>query len=106
MTAMEPWNMAFEESGTYVLTPEAVREGAPAASGVYAIFTPERWVFIGARDDVRQALFQHLSSPDPCFQQYGPLSFSCELAAASERAGRRDALTAELRPACNISESG
>jgi len=59
-----------------------------------------------ASDDVRQALFQHLSSPDPCFQQYGPLSFSCELAAASERAGRRDALTAELRPACNISQRG
>jgi hypothetical protein len=106
MTAMEAWDMAFEESGTYVFTPEAVREDAPAASGVYAIFTPERWVFIGASDDMRQALFHHLSSPDPCFQQYGPLSFSCELAAASERAERRDALIGELRPVCHISERG
>jgi hypothetical protein len=101
---MVAWDMAFEESGTYVYTPEAVREDAPRASGVYAIFTPEQWVFIGASDDVRQALFQHLDSPDPCFQQYGALSFSCELAAASERADRRDALIAELRPVCNRNE--
>jgi len=66
MSAMEAWSMAFEESGTYVFAPEAVRGDAPAASGVYAIFTPERWVFIGASDHVRQALFQHLSSPAPC----------------------------------------
>jgi hypothetical protein len=93
--------MPFEEFGTYVFTPEAVREDAPSASGLYVIFTPERWVFIGASDNVRQALFQHLNSPDPCFQQYGPLSFSCELAAPTERADRRDALIAELRPVCN-----
>jgi len=43
MTAMEAWNMAFERIGHIRLHPEAVREGAPTASGVYAIFTPERW---------------------------------------------------------------
>jgi hypothetical protein len=94
-------DMSFEEFGTYVFTPEAVREDAPSASGVYAIFTPAEWVFIGASDDMRQALFQHLNAPDPCVQQYSPLSFSCELADASERAGRRDALIAELRPVCD-----
>jgi hypothetical protein len=99
--------MPFEEFGTYVFTPEAVREDAPSASGVYAIFTPAEWVFIGASDDVRQALFEHLNAPLPCFQQYSPLSFSCELAAASERADRRDALIAELRPVCDTrAESG
>jgi hypothetical protein len=95
--------MPFEEFGTYVFTPEAVREDAPSASGVYAIFTPAEWVFIGASDDVRQALFQHLNAPDPCFQKYSPLSFSCELAAAAERTDRRDALIAELRPVCEAS---
>ena len=95
--------MPFEEFGTFVFAPEAILEDAPSASGVYAIFTPEHWVFIGASDDVRQALFQLLNSPDPCFQQYGPLSFSCELAAASKRAELLDTLIAELRPVCNTS---
>jgi hypothetical protein len=93
--------MPFEEFGTYVFTFEAVREDAPSASGIYAIFTPEQWVFIGASDDVRQALFQQLNAPDSCIQQYSPLSFSCELADASERADRRDTLIAELRPVCD-----
>src|ERR1700687_825667 len=63
-------DMSFEEFGTYVFTPEAVREDAPSASGVYAIFTPAQWVFIGASDDVRQALFEHLDAPGPCFHQH------------------------------------
>jgi hypothetical protein len=95
--------LPFEGFGTYVFTFETVRQNAPSTSGVYANFTPKQWVFIGASDDVRQALFQHLNSPDPCVRQYSPLSFGCELVAASERADRRDALIGELRPVCDTS---
>ena len=93
--------MAFDGVPTYAFDAEAVRDGAPEESGVYAIFTPTRWVFIGDSDNVRAALFQHLNTPNLCIYKYHPLSFSCELASRSERAGLREALLAELRPACH-----
>ena len=43
---------------TYMFTFEAVREKAPNASGVYSIDTPERWVYVGESDDVKQSLFR------------------------------------------------
>ena len=92
--------MAFE-GPTFVFTPRAVREGAPDQSGVYAIFNPAHWVFVGDNDNMRQALFSCLNTPNACINSHEPLSFSCEVASPDERGGRRDALIAELRPICN-----
>ncbi len=93
--------MAFE-GPTFVFTPRAVRDGAPEESGVYAIFTAARWVFVGDADDMRQALFSCLNTPNVCINSHQPLSFSCEVASPNNRSARRDALIAALQPICNV----
>ncbi len=93
--------MAFEGHGAFPLTPAGILAGAPEESGVYAIHTPTRWVFIGDGDNVRQALFDHLNAPDERLDAFHPLSFSWEAAAPAGRAALRDALIGELRPVCN-----
>ncbi len=93
--------MAFEGHGAFPLTVAGILGGAPEASGVYAIHTPTRWVFIGDADNVRQALFDHLNARDELLESFQPLSFSWEAASCAERGALRDALIAELRPVCN-----
>ncbi len=94
--------MAFEGSASFPLTPGGILAGAPEASGVYALHTPTRWVFIGDSDDIRQALFEHLNATDRRFDAFQPLSFSWEVAPPAERRALRRWLIAELRPACNL----
>jgi hypothetical protein len=93
--------MANGDGETYAFTYEGVREKAPNASGVYTIYTSQRWVYVGESDDIKQSLFQHLNEPTACMDRFGPLSFSCELVPATERAAHQQTLIAELKPACN-----
>jgi hypothetical protein len=66
---------------TYALGFRAVQDKAPSASGVYAIFTSRRWLYVGKSDDIRQSLFQSLNNPDPGWSaEHRPLSFSFETA--------------------------
>jgi hypothetical protein len=64
---------------TYAFGFRAVQDKAPSASGVYAIFTPRRWLYVGQSDDIRQSLFQGLNDPDAAWSaENRPLSFSFE----------------------------
>jgi|KBSMisStandDraft_5_1062788.scaffolds.fasta_scaffold3843720_1 hypothetical protein len=92
--------MADRDSDGYMFTFEAVRRKAPRASGVYTIYTARRWVYVGESDDIQQSLFRHLNTPNDIINQFGPLSFSFELAPADKRRARRQALVAKLAPAC------
>lgn len=93
--------MAYEAGSTYAFTYQGVQEKAPSASGVYTIYTSQRWVYVGESDDIQQSLFRHLNEPSACIDQFGPLSFSFELAPTPERVSRQQDLVAELEPACN-----
>ena len=44
---------------------EGVREKAPSASGVYMIYTAERWVYVGGSDDIRQSLVRRDPTSEP-----------------------------------------
>ena len=92
--------MIDQDSDTYMSTFEAVRRKAPSASGVYAIYTARRWVYVGGSDNIQQSLFRHLNEPDACISRFGQLSFSFQLAPADERQARQHALIVELEPAC------
>ena len=92
--------MAILDNDTYPFTFEAVREKAPNASGVYRLYTPQQWVYIGESDDIRQSLFRLLNEPSESLTRFGPLSFSLELASAAERHALQQGLIAELEPAC------
>lgn len=74
---------------------------APTASGVYTIFSGRRWVYIGESDDIRQSLYRHLNESIPCMNEFGPVSFSFELAPADRRVALAQSLVARLKPACN-----
>ena len=93
--------MAYEDSGTYVFGYKAIQDKAPNASGVYTIYTSQRWLYVGESDDIRQSLFGHLNEPGACMKRRGPLSYSFEVVPAAERVTRQQALVAALAPACN-----
>ncbi|HWW86234.1 MAG TPA: hypothetical protein VNZ26_21715 [Vicinamibacterales bacterium] len=93
--------MAHDGGETYPLAYQAVQEMAPNASGVYTIYTSQRWVHVGESDDIRQSLFRHLNDPPACMARYGPLSFSFETVPMAERVSHQQALVAALKPACN-----
>ena len=84
---------------TYALGFRAVQDRAPDASGIYAIFTPQRWLHIGETDDIRRSLLDHLNNPDANgLSEGGPLSFSFEVVPPAGRVTRRRALIAQLAP--------
>ena len=93
--------MTHAGTDTYVFGYKAVQDMAPAASGVYTIYTSQRWIYVGETGDIRQSLFDHLNTLGACMKRRGPLSYSFELVPAAERVTRQQALIATLVPACN-----
>ena len=92
--------MTYEHSGTYAFGYRAVQDKVPNMSGVYTIFTSQRWLYVGESEDVKQSLFRHLNDPSACLARRGPLSFSFEVVPAAERVGRQRARVAALAPTC------
>jgi hypothetical protein len=88
--------MAGDES--YAFMYAGVHE-APNASGLYTIYSPQRWVYVGESDDIRQSLFRLLNDSPAWMDRFGPLSFSFERLPPDERAACRQALVEELNPA-------
>ncbi len=74
---------------------------APAMSGVYAIYKPSAWIYIGESRDVQARLLEHLNGDNACILQQGPTGFQCEAVAANQRVARQDALILALAPTCN-----
>jgi hypothetical protein len=91
--------MRDQMGNTYALGFRAVQDRAPDASGIYAIFTPQRWLHIGETDNIRRSLLDHLNNHDANgLAKSGPLSFSFEVVPAAGRVTRRRALIAQLAP--------
>ena len=82
----------------YAFTYAGVHE-APNASGVYTIYSPQRWVYVGESDDIRQSLFRLLNESPTWMDRFGPLSFSFEQLPPAERAACQVALVEQLNPA-------
>jgi hypothetical protein len=93
--------VAYGGSETYAFGYQAVRQKAPNASGIYTIYTSQRWLYVGESDDIRQSLFGHLNELGACMERRGPLSFSFEVVPVAERVTRQQLLVAGLVPACN-----
>jgi len=97
--------MAFAETRylNYKLTRESIIQNAPAASGVYGLFSAF-WICVGEAEDLRASLLQHLESDNPCICHYRPSGFAFELAAPDTRHARRQELVRELEPMCEGAE--
>ena len=87
--------MARDES--YAFTYAGVHE-APSASGVYTIYSPQQWVYVGESDDIRQSLFRLLNESSAWMERFGPLSFSFEPLPRAERAACQAGLVEQLNP--------
>ena len=93
-----PW------AGTQVwpFTKHGILANTPNASGVYALWTGETWVFIGESNDILRRLLELFVSPRPCLAKYVRLVFGYELVSTeAQRVARQDQLIRELVPACN-----
>ena len=93
-----PW------AGTQVwpFTKDGILANTPNASGVYALWTGETWVYIGESNDILRRLLDLSGSPRPCIAKYMRLVFGYELVSTeAQRVARQDQLIRELVPACN-----
>jgi len=93
--------MPWRNVRSFLYNASSVRQNAPAASGVYGIFTPHEWIYIGESQDIQARLLQHLNGDNACISTSGATSFSFELVPAQQRAVRQSALVLEYQPACN-----
>ena len=93
-----PW------AGTQVwpFTKNGILANTPNASGVYALWTGETWVYIGESNDILLRLLELFGSPRPCIAKYARLVFGYELVSTeAQRVARQGQLIRELVPACN-----
>lgn len=75
---------------------------APMESGVYVLYKPKVWIFVGECSDIRGRLLQHLHDDNPCITQHSPTRFKFELVAGrTERVAHEHKLVAALNPVCN-----
>ncbi len=94
-----PWN------GSAVCIYDRVSIGhVPTTSGVYAVLSAGRWLYVGESGSLRGSLRLQLSGVNPRLVAFNPTHFMYELVPDAERAARRRELILEFRPACNQSE--
>lgn len=77
-----------------------VLEKSPIQSGVYALFSGEKWVYIGESENIQVHLLKHLNGPDSCVLQNDVTSFAYESVPAESRVRRQNALIREFNPVC------
>jgi hypothetical protein len=79
----------------------AVQTYAPSTSGVYGISNAREWIYIGAADNIQDALLGHLQQLDPTLVRRQPTGFVFEVCDGVRRLARQDRLVVEYEPACN-----
>ena len=70
----------------------------PNQMGVYGLFKPNRWVYIGS-GDIRQRLLDHLNGDNPCIAREAPTHWIDEVTA--NYISREKELMIEYNPICN-----
>ena len=75
---------------------------APHASGVYALYTAQKWVYVGECNDIQRRLVEHVATADTYITRLQPTGFMFELVAGDgARRARQNQLILELNPVCN-----
>ena len=74
---------------------------APEESGVYGLYTLDKWVYIGHRSNIRKALLEYLSGQMPYVLEWQPKYFVFESLPYKQRITRHKELVARHQPVCN-----
>jgi hypothetical protein len=93
--------MPFEQIIPRPLSLVAVHAYAPTTSGIYGISNAREWIYIGATDNIQDALLDHLQQLDPTLVKRQPTGFVFEVCERVRRLTRQDRLVLEYEPACN-----
>jgi len=93
--------MAWKGSARFDYQLSSILIEAPIRSGIFAIYTQERCIFVGEAGDIRGRLLRLLDGDMACIAENQPTHFSFELADANSRALRCRELIAELNPVCD-----
>jgi hypothetical protein len=83
----------------FVLTYPSVLAHAPAAPGVYGVYSGSRWLYFGESDDLRRTLLDVLADRSHCLHQFPTLHFSVE--PSPNRVDRLHALLLTYKTPCN-----
>ena len=51
----------------------------PHSSGVYALYTAQKWVYVGESDDIQRRLVEHVTTADTYITRQQPTGFMFEL---------------------------
>jgi len=93
--------MPFSNLSSYPYSQSSIQSNAPRQSGVYGLFSPGKWIYVGESGDIQERVMQHLNGDNPCITRQSPVSFTFELVSAANRVGRQNALIQEFAPVCN-----
>lgn len=78
-----------------------IEASVPNVSGVYAIWKPNAWIYIGETEDLRRRLLEHFDGDNRCITQAAPTGCGFELVHPNMRIARQNTLIIECRPICN-----
>ncbi len=82
-------------------TQQDIESLKPGQKGVYGIFKPNEWIYIGKATDLRERMLQHISGNDgnPCILRQKPTSWIAEV--TNDIDARERQLILEFNPICN-----
>jgi hypothetical protein len=90
--------MSSQSRVAHVFKAGFVERDAPAASGVYGLSNSQKWIYIGATDNIKAQLMMHLQETTRLPQGLVITGFFFEKCTPEDRVARQDRLVRELRP--------
>ena len=93
--------MDWAKQQKFLLTRTSVMRNASEESGVYGLCSPDKWIYIGHRSNIRKALLEYLSGQMPYVLQWQPKYFVFECLPYKERIARHKELLVQHQPLCN-----
>jgi hypothetical protein len=90
--------MAFVQQTARAFNRAAIERLNPGQNGVYGLFKPNVWIYVG-KGDIRTRLLAHLNGDNPCIARQAPTSWVDEVTSNAD--ARERELIGELNPQCN-----
>ncbi len=90
--------MPFPQQSARAFTKQNIEAIRPGTIGVYGLFRPNAFIYIG-RGDIRARLLSHLNGENPCITREKPTHYIDEVATNDEN--REKDLILEFDPICN-----
>ena len=90
--------MPFPAQDSKPYTKQRVGNLKPGQIGVYGLFRPDVWVYIG-RGDIRERLLAHLGGDNPCITKEKPTQW-VDIVTSDDVRKEKELIT-EFQPICN-----